>query len=205
MNAQPWRRAIAIGMCTSNIAAVFGGYFGITKPPAGLVVMIAFVVPLAFMSPWRRRVCSPGRSRQISAFPISGQPEDCRQMLVRRRRASWISLLDSYAMSQKQHELRKTVEHPPLNHFLDQWRGYIQRKGGNLVSWQFFCARQAQALRSFGNRVSSRQTGQRPERRKPRFSVSPAQLTSCVCKGRSSPEAPMEGRARCSPIASVSI
>ena len=44
---QEQRSAMALGMCTRNIAAVFAGYFGITDPPAGLFVMIVLVVPLA--------------------------------------------------------------------------------------------------------------------------------------------------------------
>jgi hypothetical protein len=44
---QPQRSAMALGMCTRNIAAVFAAFFGITNPPAGLFVMIVLVVPLA--------------------------------------------------------------------------------------------------------------------------------------------------------------
>jgi len=44
---QQQRSAMALGMCTRNICAVFAGYFGITNPPPGLFVMIALVVPLA--------------------------------------------------------------------------------------------------------------------------------------------------------------
>jgi BASS family bile acid:Na+ symporter len=44
---QPERSAMALGMCTRNIAAVFAAYFGITDPPQGLFVMIVLVVPLA--------------------------------------------------------------------------------------------------------------------------------------------------------------
>ncbi len=41
------RSAMALGMCTRNIAAVFAAYFGITNPPPGLFVMVVLVVPLA--------------------------------------------------------------------------------------------------------------------------------------------------------------
>jgi len=44
---QPQRSAMALGMCTRNIAAVFAAYFGITDPPQGLFVMVVLVVPLA--------------------------------------------------------------------------------------------------------------------------------------------------------------
>ena len=44
---QPQRSAMALGMCTRNIAAVFAAYFGITNPPEGMFVMIVLVVPLA--------------------------------------------------------------------------------------------------------------------------------------------------------------
>ncbi len=44
---QQQRSAMALGMCTRNIAAVFAAYFGITNPPPGLFVMIVLVVPLA--------------------------------------------------------------------------------------------------------------------------------------------------------------
>ncbi|MGI9202953.1 MAG: bile acid:sodium symporter family protein [Woeseiaceae bacterium] len=44
---QPQRSAMALGMCTRNIAAVFAAFFGIENPPEGLFVMIALVVPLA--------------------------------------------------------------------------------------------------------------------------------------------------------------
>ena len=44
---QPQRSAMALGLCTRNIAAVFAAFFGITNPPAGLFVMIVLVVPLA--------------------------------------------------------------------------------------------------------------------------------------------------------------
>jgi BASS family bile acid:Na+ symporter len=44
---QQQRSAMALGMCTRNIAAVFAAFFGITNPPAGLFVMIVLVVPLA--------------------------------------------------------------------------------------------------------------------------------------------------------------
>ena len=45
--AQPQRSAMALGMCTRNIAAVFAAFFGITDPPPGLFVMVVLVVPLA--------------------------------------------------------------------------------------------------------------------------------------------------------------
>jgi BASS family bile acid:Na+ symporter len=44
---QQQRSSMALGMCTRNTAAVFAGYFGITNPPSGLLVMIVLVVPLA--------------------------------------------------------------------------------------------------------------------------------------------------------------
>jgi BASS family bile acid:Na+ symporter len=44
---QPQRSAMALGMCTRNIAAVFAAFFGITNPPEGMFVMIVLVVPLA--------------------------------------------------------------------------------------------------------------------------------------------------------------
>jgi BASS family bile acid:Na+ symporter len=44
---QQQRSAMALGMCTRNIAAVFAAYFGITNPPPGLFVMVVLVVPLA--------------------------------------------------------------------------------------------------------------------------------------------------------------
>ena len=44
---QPQRSAMALGMCTRNIAAVFAAYFGIMNPPPGLFVMVILVVPLA--------------------------------------------------------------------------------------------------------------------------------------------------------------
>ena len=44
---QRQRSAMALGMCTRNIAAVFAAFFGITNPPPGLFVMIVLVVPLA--------------------------------------------------------------------------------------------------------------------------------------------------------------
>ena len=44
---QQQRSAMALGMCTRNIPAVFAAFFGITNPPAGLFVMIVLVVPLA--------------------------------------------------------------------------------------------------------------------------------------------------------------
>jgi BASS family bile acid:Na+ symporter len=45
--AQPQRSAMALGMCTRNIAAVFAAFFGITNPPPGMFVMVILVVPLA--------------------------------------------------------------------------------------------------------------------------------------------------------------
>jgi BASS family bile acid:Na+ symporter len=45
--AQPQRSAMALGMCTRNIAAVFAAYFGITNPPPEMFVMVILVVPLA--------------------------------------------------------------------------------------------------------------------------------------------------------------
>jgi len=44
---QQQRSAMAIGMCTRNIAAVFAAFFGITDPPPGMFVMVILVVPLA--------------------------------------------------------------------------------------------------------------------------------------------------------------
>jgi BASS family bile acid:Na+ symporter len=44
---QQQRSAMALGMCTRNIAAVFAAYFGIMNPPPGLLVMVMLVVPLA--------------------------------------------------------------------------------------------------------------------------------------------------------------
>jgi bile acid:Na+ symporter, BASS family len=44
---QQQRSAMALGMCTRNIAAVFAAFFGITNPPPGLFVMVVLVVPLA--------------------------------------------------------------------------------------------------------------------------------------------------------------
>jgi len=44
---QPQRSAMALGMCTRNIAAVFAAYFGITNPPPGMFVMVVLVIPLA--------------------------------------------------------------------------------------------------------------------------------------------------------------
>jgi BASS family bile acid:Na+ symporter len=49
---QPQRSAMALGMCTRNIAAVFAAYFGITAPPQGLFVMVVLVVPLAAIVAW---------------------------------------------------------------------------------------------------------------------------------------------------------
>jgi len=44
---QQQRSAMALGMCTRNIAAVFAAFFGITNPPPGMFVMVVLVVPLA--------------------------------------------------------------------------------------------------------------------------------------------------------------
>lgn len=44
---QGQRSAMALGMCTRNIAAVFVAYFGIRDPDPGIFVMIVLVVPLA--------------------------------------------------------------------------------------------------------------------------------------------------------------
>ena len=44
---QPRRSAMALGMCTRNIAAVFAAFFGITDAPPGMFVMVVLVVPLA--------------------------------------------------------------------------------------------------------------------------------------------------------------
>ena len=44
---QPQRSAMALGMCTRNIAAVFAAFSGITNPPDGLFMMVVLVVPLA--------------------------------------------------------------------------------------------------------------------------------------------------------------
>lgn len=46
---QGQRSAMALGMCTRNIAAVFVAYFGITNPDPGVFVMIVLVVPLALI------------------------------------------------------------------------------------------------------------------------------------------------------------
>ena len=46
---QQQRSAMALGMCTRNICAVFAAYFGITNPPPGLFVMFVLVVPLALI------------------------------------------------------------------------------------------------------------------------------------------------------------
>jgi len=45
--SQQQRSAMALGMCTRNIAAVFAAFLGIENPPEGLFVMIILVVPLA--------------------------------------------------------------------------------------------------------------------------------------------------------------
>ena len=47
---QPQRSAMALGMCTRNIAAVFAAFFGITNPPPDLFVMVVLVVPLAALA-----------------------------------------------------------------------------------------------------------------------------------------------------------
>jgi BASS family bile acid:Na+ symporter len=44
---QQQRSAMAVGICTRNIAAVFAAYFGIANPPPGMFVMFVLVVPLA--------------------------------------------------------------------------------------------------------------------------------------------------------------
>jgi BASS family bile acid:Na+ symporter len=44
---QQQRSAMALGMCTRNIAAVFAAFFGITNPPPGMFVMVVLVIPLA--------------------------------------------------------------------------------------------------------------------------------------------------------------
>ena len=44
---QPQRSAMALAMCTRNIAAVFAAFFGIMNPPDGMFVMVVLVVPLA--------------------------------------------------------------------------------------------------------------------------------------------------------------
>ncbi len=46
---QGQRSALALGMCTRNIAAVFVAYFGISDPDPGIFVMIVLVVPLALI------------------------------------------------------------------------------------------------------------------------------------------------------------
>lgn len=46
---QGTRIAMALGMCTRNIAAVFVAYFGITNPDPGVFVMIVLVVPVAII------------------------------------------------------------------------------------------------------------------------------------------------------------
>jgi BASS family bile acid:Na+ symporter len=46
---QGQRSAMALGMCTRNIAAVFVAYFGITNPDPGLFVMMVLVAPLALI------------------------------------------------------------------------------------------------------------------------------------------------------------
>ena len=44
---QQQRSAMALGMCTRNIAAVFAAFFGIADPPEGMFVMVVLVVPMA--------------------------------------------------------------------------------------------------------------------------------------------------------------
>ena len=44
---QQQRSAVALGICTRNIAALFAAFFGIANPPDGLFVMIVLAVPLA--------------------------------------------------------------------------------------------------------------------------------------------------------------
>jgi BASS family bile acid:Na+ symporter len=44
---QQQRSAMALGMCTRNIAAVFAAFFGIANPPEGMFVMVVLVVPMA--------------------------------------------------------------------------------------------------------------------------------------------------------------
>jgi len=44
---QQQRSAMALGMCTRKIAALFAVFFGITDAPAGMFVMVVLVVPLA--------------------------------------------------------------------------------------------------------------------------------------------------------------
>jgi hypothetical protein len=61
---QQQRSAMAFGMCTRNIAALFAAFFGIANPPDGLFVMIVLAVPLAAIVAVVADVCSPGRSRQ---------------------------------------------------------------------------------------------------------------------------------------------
>jgi len=46
---QPQRSAMALGMCTRNIAAVFAAFFGIANPPEGMFVMVILVVPIALI------------------------------------------------------------------------------------------------------------------------------------------------------------
>ena len=46
---QQQRSAMALGMCTRNIAAVFAAFFGIANPPEGMFVMVILVVPLALI------------------------------------------------------------------------------------------------------------------------------------------------------------
>jgi len=44
---QQKRSAMALGMCTRNIAALFAAFFGIANPPDGMFVMVVLAVPLA--------------------------------------------------------------------------------------------------------------------------------------------------------------
>jgi len=46
---QQQRSAMALGMCTRNIAAVFAAYLGIPNPPSGLFVMMVLVAPLVLI------------------------------------------------------------------------------------------------------------------------------------------------------------
>jgi len=66
---QPQRSAMALGMCTRNIAAVFAAYFGITNAPQGLFVMIVLVVPLAAIA---AEVAARLFARQVpTGIPVS--------------------------------------------------------------------------------------------------------------------------------------
>jgi len=61
---QQQRSAMALGMCTRNIAAVFAAFFGISDPPQGLFVMVVLVVPLAAIV---ARVAARLFARQVPA------------------------------------------------------------------------------------------------------------------------------------------